>query len=272
MKRDKLGRPQSDRGTDIWAACRCCHRRFIPRGGKVTDRTTQCRYGKEGYCDGCLKNANRNGTPTCRHDFQGGVYCDPFTTEQNILHTIRFLARIRRPGRNRKDPHMGIRTDLLNSFMATHADTVIGDEPFGVSSVDLGVEYLRYLTGNTDLEVPGDAIHWAPLTEDPAQAIPVLYRIADWTSAYRGKHSIPETPQYGDLVIFAGPGSHYYGTLGVYLSHNQAGYRVFTQGHQEIHMPAREFLIRPRHQSPVGWWRVREHLLLERTTQEARSA
>lgn len=81
------------RGTDEYGACRCCDRWFVDR---PTDRTTEARHERDGYCAGCCKAAGRAGTliPPCRHENPGSSYRCPFTTEENVIHLERFLYRI----------------------------------------------------------------------------------------------------------------------------------------------------------------------------------
>lgn len=158
---------------------------------------------------------------------------------------------------------MSTRTDLLALYLTSRAGTVVRpDDTWAGQSPDLANDYLRYLTGEKTLTVPGHAIEWAISSESLTDSAAALLTVADYTSAFPGRRAPVALPAPGDLMVFSGPAGNPYGALGIYLAHTRTGVTVFTQGDADGKLlPAQIVTAAAARVTPLGWWRVHDHEL-----------
>lgn len=155
---------------------------------------------------------------------------------------------------------MSTRSELLQEYAASTAGRVIEiDGRYGGQSPDLVNDYLRFITCEPGLHIPGNAIDWAIASEELHPAQEALLRIADYTNAYPGRHAPVTQPEPGDVMVFAGPPGNPYGGLGIYLTHHDGNVVVYTQGqHNGQTAPAQYATARGDAVRALGWWHVRD--------------
>jgi hypothetical protein len=152
------------------------------------------------------------------------------------------------------------RSELLREYIArTDGKVIRPTEHYGGQSPDLINDYLRYLTADDTIHIPGNAIDWAITGETLSPGAEALAGIADYTNAYVGKHAPVPFPDIGDVMVFSGPAGNPYGGLGIYIRHVLGDITVWTQGEQNGRLaPAQAAIARGNAVVALGWWRVRE--------------
>ena len=167
-----------------------------------------------------------------------------------------------------------LRAQLLSDYMNRTRDTIVGGGDVAIPTL-LAVDYIGFLTGEPNPDIPGKPVDWdrrtvartltgaagrhaAPHTAEPP--------IAEYTpSPFVGtkhRHRGQLWPWRGDIIVFGGTATNPSGTLGIYYDHDHPGtmWDVWTQSFG----PAALWRIDATDMTPLGWWRVTDDRLRAR--------